>query len=108
MSVGRAAKNNLFSLTDAALANVSVPLAALRFALRSIGASTRATLAETALALGKALETSEAQAALGPEVTAELRAAVASPATLRSTLERLARANAVVAAMATQREQPKP
>lgn len=54
-SLGRAGKNNLIGLTDAALAGVNPPLAIARRVLKPFGSSVRATAAETARSLGKAV-----------------------------------------------------
>lgn len=54
-SLGRAGKNNLIGLTDAALASVNAPLAVARRVMKPFGSSVRATAAETARSLGKAV-----------------------------------------------------
>ena len=54
-SLGRAGKNNLIGLTDAALASVNAPLAIARRVVKPFGSSVRATAAETARSLGKAV-----------------------------------------------------
>ena len=95
-SLGRAGKNNLIGLTTATLAQSNPALAVVHQVLKPLQSSARASFAETARDLARALEQPAVAEALGPEVVGELQAASAQggPA-LKTAFDRIMKDNDV-------------